>query len=160
MRRLLLSILASALVCTAQTAEPGDVEHHGPVSCRDLDIPGSAAQAGFAPFGFGTFSSRRLLSRYEHGPTTIDPSRRLAPCWRSQVCAFDYVLHPQRERCSYPGFRRTRIAITMAEDMKSYDATVERITDGYCRKGTAGHLWYPRAQCANAYRNAEKSSRS
>ncbi len=31
------------------------------------------------------------------------------------------------EKGAYSGISRTRIAITLAEDMKSYDATVERI---------------------------------
>lgn len=108
---------------------PGDVEHYRAVSCRDLDIPGPCKRlpgGDFAPFGFGTFTADG-----SYIGTTTDPRQSTHHGVWLRVGNRKFVLSTmfftRNETGVHTGISRTRIAITMAEDMKSYDATVERI---------------------------------
>jgi hypothetical protein len=80
----------------------------------------------FVPFGLGTFSPN---GSYIGTPT--DPSQSTHHGVWLRVGDRKFVLSTmfftRDEKGAYSGISRTRIAITLAEDMKSYDATVERI---------------------------------
>jgi hypothetical protein len=126
MRRLLLSILASGLLCTAQTAVQETLNTTGQ-SLAGTWISQVALPGGdFAPFGFGTFSPDG-----SYIGTTTDPRQSTHHGVWLRVGNRKFVLSTmfftRNESGAHAGISRTRIAITMAEDMKSYDATVERI---------------------------------
>jgi hypothetical protein len=126
MRRLLLSILGSALLCAAQTGVRETLNTTGQ-SLEGTWISQVALPGGdFAPFGFGTFSSDGSYI----GTTTDSRQSTHHGVWLrvgDRKFVLSTMFFTRNESGAHAGISRTRIAITMAEDMKSYDATVERI---------------------------------
>ena len=117
-----------ALLCAAQIAGLG--QETLPTTGQSLEGTWIAqvAQPGgdFAPFGVGTFSSNG-----SYLDTTSDPTQSNHHGVWLRVGDRKFVLSTmfftRDEKGAYNGIVRTRIAITLAADSKSYTATVERI---------------------------------
>jgi hypothetical protein len=128
MRQFLTISGALALLCAAQICGLG--QETLPTTGQTLEGTWIAqvAQPGgdFAPFGLGTFSPNG-----SYVGTTSDPTQSNHHGVWLRVGDRKFVLSTmfftRDEKGAYNGIARTRIAITLAVDSKSYTATVERI---------------------------------
>lgn len=128
MRRFLQFVCAWALLWGAQI--PGLGQETLSTAGQSLEGTWIAQVAqpggGFAPFGLGTFTANG-----SYLGTTSDPTQSTHHCVWLRVGDRKFVLSTmfftRDENGAYNGIVRTRIAITLAADSKSYAATVERI---------------------------------
>jgi len=128
MRRLSFFTWGCALLCAAQTVGFG--QETLPTNGQSLE---GTWLAQVAPPGgdFVTVSLGTFTANGSYIGTTTDPSQSNHHGVWLRVGDRKFVLSTmffmRDEKGAHSGIARTRIAITMAEDMKSYDATVERI---------------------------------
>jgi hypothetical protein len=128
MRRFSHFTWTCALLCAAQVSGLGQET----LSTIGQSLEGTwiaqVAQPGgeFAPFGLGTFSPNG-----SYLGTTSDPTQSNHHGVWLRVGDRKFLLSTmfftRDERGAYSGIVRTRIAITLAADSRSYTATVERI---------------------------------
>lgn len=126
----LLSIIGSAflLACAASTSSLA--QETLPTVGQSLEgtwIAQVALPGGeFVPFGLGTFTADG-----SYLGTTSDPSQSTHHgVWfrtGNRKFALSTMFFRRNESGIVNGIVRTRIAITLAEDLKSYEATVERV---------------------------------
>jgi len=127
MRRLSFFTWSWALLCATQISFGQETLPTVGQSLEGTWIAQVAMSGGdFVPFGFGTFSRDG-----SYIGTPADPSQSNHHGVWLRVGDRKFVLSTmfftRDSKGAHAGISRTRIAITLAEDMKSYHATVERI---------------------------------
>ncbi|HYP07681.1 MAG TPA: hypothetical protein VER03_15715 [Bryobacteraceae bacterium] len=117
-----LLLSATGNVATAQETLPSFGQTLEGTWIAQVAAPGG----DFLPFGLGTFTSDG-----SYIGTTNDPTQSTHHgVWfrtGNRKFALSTMFFRRDANGVYIGMTRTRIAITLAEDLKSYEATVERI---------------------------------
>lgn len=128
MRHLSFFTWGWVLLCAVHTAGFG--QETLPTTGQSLEgtwIAQVAPPGGdFVPFGLGTFGPN---GSYLGTPTDPSQSNHHGVWLRvgDRKFVLSTMFFTRDEKGVYNGISRTRIAITLAEDQRSYDATVERI---------------------------------